>query len=73
MQNIILSADDELIVRAQAKAAAEHTTLTQKFRAWLATYVGQDRRAQDYRSLMERLGNARSGRLFFRDEANERT
>jgi hypothetical protein len=72
MQNITLSAEDELIARARAKAATENTTLNQKFRAWLSAYVGQDRRAQGYMALMERLEHVRSGRRFTRDEANER-
>ncbi len=72
MRNITLSADDELIDRARARAAAEHATLNEKFRAWLAVYVGQDRRAQDFRVLMGQLAHVRSGRRFGRDEANER-
>ena len=72
MQNITLSAEDELIARARAKAAAENTTLNQKFRSWLTAYVGQDRLAAGYRSLMERLDHVRSARRYTREEANER-
>jgi len=72
MRNITLSAESELIAKARAKAASERTSLNDKFRAWLVTYVGQDRRAADFRALMERLQHARSGRRFSRDEAHER-
>ena len=71
MRNITLSADDQLIERARKKAAGEHTTLNERFRRWLAQYVG-DANPLDHRQLMKDLKHVRSGRKFSRDEGNER-
>lgn len=73
MKNITLSADDDLIEAARAKARAEHSTLNEKFREWLAEYTGRDTRMQRYGEVMEELrGKVRIGRKLSRDELNER-
>ncbi len=72
LKNVTLSTEDWLIVRAREKAVREKTTLNALFRQWLARYVGRDRAAGDYRTLMERLSHVRAGRSFTRDELNER-
>ena len=71
MKNVTFSADDQLIERARLKAAKEHTTLNERFRAWLAQYVGESGGA-DYRQLMKTLKHVQSGRRFKRDELNQR-
>ena len=41
MKNITLSAEENMIEAARARAAAEHTTFNEQFRRWLAGYAGQ--------------------------------
>jgi hypothetical protein len=74
MKNITLSADDNLIEAARERARAEHTTLNEQFRRWLADYVRQQSRADAAIALIEELrGHVRTGgRKFTRDEMNER-
>ena len=74
MKNITLSADEGLIEAARERARAEHTTLNEQFRLWLADYA---RREQQVKSAMETIrvlrGQVRTGgRKFTRDEMNER-
>jgi hypothetical protein len=74
MKNITLSADERLIEAARARARAEHTTLNEQFRRWLADYTQQERRADRAMAVIERISSyARTGgRKFTRDEMNER-
>lgn len=72
MQNITLSADENLIRRAREKAQRRATTLNAEFRAWLDRYVGRSRAAGDYETLMAQLGGGRAGGKFTRDEMNAR-
>jgi chromosomal replication initiation ATPase DnaA len=74
MKNITLSADERLIEAARERARAEHTTLNEEFRRWLADYARRKERADEAMALMERIGSYASsgGRKFTRDEMNER-
>ena len=72
LKNITLSAQDSLIRKAREKAAAEQGSLNSAFRQWLQRYVGGDESADDYGRLMQRLGYARPGRHFDREELHER-
>lgn len=74
MKNITLSADDNLIEAARERARAEHTTLDEQFRLWLADYVRQESRADAAMALVEELRHEvrTGGRKFTRDEMNER-
>ena len=74
MKNITLSADERLIEEAREKARREHTTLNEKFRDWLADYVGRRERAERARRTIEELRKTvrTGGRKFTRDEMNER-
>jgi aspartate racemase len=77
MRNITLSADERLIDAARERARAEHTTLNEQFRRWLADYTQRDERAERVRKfdeLMTRLQKTHTtgGRKFTRDEMNER-
>jgi hypothetical protein len=55
MKNITLSADDDLIEAARARARAEQTTLNEQFRRWLAEYVSREGQAQEAMALIEEL------------------
>jgi hypothetical protein len=74
MKNITLSADERLIDAARARAQAEHTTLNEQFRRWLADYARRENRADSAMALIKELQRkARTGgRKFTRDEMNER-
>jgi chromosomal replication initiation ATPase DnaA len=74
MKNITLSADEKLIEAARKRARAEHTTLNEQFRRWLADYAQRKQRADEAMAVVERLqGYIRTGgRKFTRDEMNER-
>lgn len=74
MKNITLSADEQLIEAARARAATEHTTLNAQFRLWLAAYGRKQQRVdtamETIRNLQHNLSTG--GRKFSRDEMNER-
>lgn len=73
MKNITLSADERLIEAARERARAEHTTLNDQFRDWLADYAGSEEQAARARAVMRELqGRVRVGRKLTRDEMNER-
>jgi len=71
-KNITFSADPNLIEKARQRAALEKRTLNTAFREWLARYVGRASPVHDYQQLMDDLSYASAGRLFSRDELNER-
>lgn len=72
MKNITLSADDRLIESAREVARKRKSTVNALFREWLADLVQQ----QDYEAKLKeldlRLGYARAGGKFTREEMNER-
>ena len=72
LKNITLSADETLIARAREEAEQRGTTLNAEFRLWLAAFAEQEGVARGYGELMERLGYARPGRRFDREEFNAR-
>lgn len=73
MKNITLSADERLIEAARDRARAEHTTLNEQFRRWLADYAGFHERLQRYDETMAQLrGKLKVGRRLTREEMNER-
>ncbi len=73
MKNIILSADETLIEAARDRARAEHTTLNEQFRRWLAEYAQTRKRIQRNDEVMATLrGKLKVGRKLTRDEMNER-
>jgi hypothetical protein len=73
MRNITLSADEALIEAARRRAQADHTTLNEAFRRWLAEYAHQRERLQRYDEVMASLrGSVKVGRRLTRDERNER-
>jgi len=73
MKNITLSADEHLIEAARERARAEHTTLNEQFRRWLADYAQAQKRLQRYDELMVQLGGKlQVGRKLSRDDMNAR-
>jgi hypothetical protein len=73
MKNITLSADERLIEAARERARAEHTTLNEQFRRWLADYASTHERMQRYEETMAQLrGRLEVGRKLTREEMNER-
>ena len=73
VKNITLSAEESLIEAARERARAEHTTLNERFRRWLADYAHTRERMQRYDEVMEKLrGKLKVGRKLTREEMNER-
>ena len=74
LRNITLSADDKLIALARDKAEAAQTTLNVEFRKWLASYAASHDEAavSRFREVMKTLAHAEAGRVFTRDEMNQR-
>ncbi len=74
MKNITLSADERLIEAARERARAEHTTLNEQFRLWLADYARREQQAAEAMAVVRELqGKVRTGgRKFTREEMNER-
>ncbi len=74
LKNITLSADDKLIEAARERARAEHTTLNEQFRRWLAEYSRRGQQAERAMAAIRELqGHLHTdGRRFTRDEMNER-
>ena len=75
MKNVTLSAEESLIEAAREKARQRNTTLNAEFRLWLERYAASgegSRRVDAYRRLMASMPGVRSGRVFSRDEMNER-
>jgi len=76
MKNITLSADENLIEAARARARAEHTTLNEQFRRWLRDYARRDKEKEieEAKALLEHIRSyaGTGGRKFSRDEMNER-
>jgi hypothetical protein len=74
MKNITLSADEKLIEAARERARAEHTTLNEVFRRWLADYARQKQKAESALAVVKEMRRyvRTGGRRFTRDEMNER-
>lgn len=73
VNNITLSADDDLIGAARERARREHTNLNKEFRRWLEDYVRpEERMARYYAAVAEVQGKMRVWRKLTRDEMNER-
>lgn len=74
MKNITLSADEHLIEAARERARAEHTTLNEQFRRWLAEYAQRKQQAERAIAVIRDIQRYASsgGRKFTRDEMNER-
>ncbi len=73
MKNVTLSAREEDIEAGRARARADHTTLNEQFRQWLAAYARRTDPVADFDALMEELnGQVVVGQSFSREERNAR-
>lgn len=74
MKNITFSADAKLIEAARKRARAEHSTLNEQFRLWLADYARPRQQSEKAMAVVRELrGKLRTGgRKFTREEMNER-
>lgn len=72
MKNITLSADAELIEQAREAARRQKSSLNALFREWLAGLAGENSRIERLKNLESRLGYAKAGRKFSREEMNAR-
>jgi hypothetical protein len=73
MKNITLSADENLIKAARQRAVAEHTTLNEQFRIWLAEYARKQEQLRFFDETIQELrGKLKVGRKLTREEMNER-
>lgn len=74
MKNITFSVDEKLIEAARRRARAEHSTLNEQFRLWMADYARSYRQSDQAMAVVEELrGKVRTGgRKFTREEMNER-
>ena len=74
MRNITFSADEKQIEAARERARAEHTTLNDVFRGWLADYTRRKEQADRAMAVIRDMQKYASsgGRKFTRDEMNER-
>lgn len=62
---ITFNVEADLLMRAQAAARAQNTSLTDAFQAWLANYA-------DGKAVWDDLKTFEAGKKFTRDEMNER-
>jgi hypothetical protein len=73
MKNITLSADEGLIEKARARAAAQQTTLNSLFRNWLAEYAEpRTRTREELDAFLDKYSYFRVGKMPTREERNER-
>jgi len=73
MKNITLSADEDLIEQARRTAKAQHKTLNQAFRDWLADYTRRESDKKAIDAFYQKLSYVNSGgRKYSREEMNER-
>jgi len=70
MKNVTLSADENLIEQAREWARLQKSTLNSLFRQWLSELVKQKESENRLKSLELRIGYARSGGKFSREEMN---
>ena len=71
-KNITFTANDNLIQQARRRAMEDNTSLNRLFRQWLRQYISQPTAADQFEMLMNRLGHVQAGRVFSREEMNER-
>jgi hypothetical protein len=74
VKHITLSADQNLIEAARARAREECTTLNDLFRRWLTDYTQRQQQADRVMEVIRDLQKyvRTGGRKFIRDEMNER-
>ncbi len=71
-EQITLTIESALLVKAQQRAAAENTALEDLLVTWIRHYADGALRVESYEELMARLGHVKAGNHFSRDEMNQR-
>ncbi len=71
-EQITLTVEPTLLVKAQTRAAAENTTLDDLLLAWIKRYAAGASGVEQYAALMARLDHVAAGNRFSRDEMNRR-
>ncbi len=71
LRNITLSAEQDLIEMARAKARASKTTLNHEFRNWLRQFTNTKKDSIWYFDFMKQFEGVNSGRKFKREEFYE--
>jgi hypothetical protein len=71
-EQITLTVEFALLVKAQQRAAAENATLEDLLLTWINRYADGAPMLGQYEELMARLGHVEAGNRFSRDEMNER-
>ncbi|MFN8469261.1 MAG: hypothetical protein U0X20_27140 [Caldilineaceae bacterium] len=72
LEQITLSVESALLVKAQQRAAAQNKTLENLLLTWIKSYADGASRVEQYEELMARLGYVEAGDHFSRDEMNQR-
>jgi hypothetical protein len=72
LEQITLTVESALLVKAQARAAAENTILEDLLLEWIKRYAAGASSVERYEELMARLGYVVAGNHFSRDEMNQR-
>lgn len=72
MKNVTLSASEAILEKARDCARQRKTTLNAMFREWLAELARLRESEERLRELDLKLGYARAGRKFSREEMNAR-
>lgn len=72
MRNVTISADEAVLRQARNRARAEHRTLNELVREWMAQYIAQPAAGDTYDALMQRMSHVAAGRRFSREELHER-
>lgn len=71
LEQITLTVESALLVKAEQRAAAENCTLDELLLMWLSGYANRAPKAGYYEELMTRLSHVESGTHFSRDEMNQ--
>ena len=73
MSNVTISAEDELVEAARARARSENTTLEDQIRVWLEQYARQRPDVERALKVIHRMQKyVAAGGPYTRDELNER-
>jgi len=72
MKNLTLSAEEDLIEKARSIARSQRRTLNAAFREWLLQFTAGEGDVQAFDAAMRNLRHVDAGRIFTRDELNER-
>ena len=72
LRNITLTADEDLIQEARARAKELNTTLNNAFRDWLEQFTRPALSEASYDEIIASLTHVNAGKRFDRDELNER-